>query len=143
MLFNFSINDLDDDAECGFTEFADGIRSGGVAVTPESCAATQRDLERLTNWAERNLVKFDNRKCKVLHWGKNNSRHQYLLGAEQLESSCAKRDPGVLGNKKPPIHQQYALMMKKANSILGCIGKTIASTPREVILALYLAHLEC
>ena len=49
----------------------------GVADTPEGCAAIQRDLNRLEGRTERNLMKFSKGKCKVLHLGRNNRKHQY------------------------------------------------------------------
>ncbi|KAK4807002.1 hypothetical protein QYF61_000331 [Mycteria americana] len=52
ILFNVLINDLDDG------EFADDTKLGGVADTPEGCAAIQRDLDRLEKWAGRSLVRF-------------------------------------------------------------------------------------
>ena len=74
VLFNTFLNDLDDGAECTLSKFADDTNLGGVADAPEGCAAVQRDLNRLEKWADRNLMKFN--KCKVLHLGRDNSRHQ-------------------------------------------------------------------
>ena len=48
-----------------------------MADTLEGCAAIQRDLDGLASWVERNLVKFNKGKCRVLHLGRNNPIHQY------------------------------------------------------------------
>lgn len=41
-------------------------------LTPESHAATQRDLDRLERWAEKNLVSFHKSKWRHLYLGRNN-----------------------------------------------------------------------
>ena len=106
--------------------------------TPYRCAIIQRDLNRLEKWADRNFISFNKGKCQVLQLKKNEPRYPNLLGDGHLESSLAERDLGVLVDKLN-TRQQCGLVAKAANSILGCIRKTIASRSREVILPLCLA----
>ena len=83
-----------------------------------------RDFDRLERWDDKNLMKFNN--CRVLYLWRNNPRHQYMLGASQLESSSAEKDLGVLIDTKLNMSQQCALAAK-ANNILGCIRQNISS----------------
>ena len=47
ILFSVRVNDLDDGAEHTLSKSADNTKQGGVADTPDGCAAVQRDLDRL------------------------------------------------------------------------------------------------
>ena len=79
-MFNIFNNDLDEVIESILSKFADDRKLGGVADTPEGCAAIQRDLNGLKSWAERKQIRFNKSKCKVLHLGRNNHMHEYRLG---------------------------------------------------------------
>ena len=100
VLFNLLISDLVDGTECSLSKFADDTKLGGVANTPEGCAAIQRDLDRLDSWEERNLMKSNKGKCRILHLGRNNPKHQYRLRPDLLESSSVERDLGDLADNK-------------------------------------------
>ncbi|KAK4830781.1 hypothetical protein QYF61_013614 [Mycteria americana] len=125
----------------GDTENVPGHSPGqpAPAAPALSCATIQTDLSRLEKWAGRNLMKFNQRKCKGLHLGRNNPRHQYTLGWGGVgqvmgwKAAWQRSSWGPAGQKA----EHEPAMCPWANNQVGCIGNSIASSSGEVILPLH------
>ncbi|PKU34263.1 rna-directed dna polymerase from mobile element jockey-like [Limosa lapponica baueri] len=136
MLFNIFISDLDDGIKCTLMKFANDTKLKGEVDTSEGRATLQEDPDRLEEWANKNLMKFNKDKCKVLHLGKHNPGVQHRLGSTRLGSSTVERDLGVLVDDKLNMSEQCAAVAKQANRMLGYINKSITSRDKEVIISL-------
>ncbi|PKU48926.1 rna-directed dna polymerase from mobile element jockey-like [Limosa lapponica baueri] len=100
-LFNALISDLNCRIKCTLMKFADGTKLSVEVDASEGRATLQEDLDRLEEWVNKNLMKFNKDKCKVMHLGKLNPGEQHRLGSTQLGSRCIESHLGILTGEGP------------------------------------------
>ena len=96
----------------------------------------QSDIDSYT-WSERWQLPINVGKCKILHIGKYNPKHNYYMNGRILEKIETQNDLGVLMDTEIKFHQQTSSAIKKANQILGLIKKILAAKNEENISLLY------
>ncbi|GAB0176248.1 hypothetical protein GRJ2_000090000 [Grus japonensis] len=128
---------MDSGIECTLSKFANDTKLCGVVDMLEGRDAIQRDLDRFARWSPVNRMKFNKVKCKVLHVGQDNPKHNSRLGEEWIESSPEEKDLRVLIDEKLNMTWQCELAAQKANHVLDCIKSSVTSRLREVILLFY------
>ena len=96
-------------------------------------------MDRLDEWAHRNLMRLNKVKCKVLHLEQDNPRYVYRLEEKLSESNPAEKDLEAPVDKKLDISQQHTLAVWKTNCILGCTKGGVVSRVRDAIVTLYSA----
>jgi len=136
-LFNIFIGNMDSGIECHLNEFADDTKRSGAVDTPEDWMPSRRTLTSSRSGPCVNLRRFNRVKFRVLHLGQGNRKHKYKLCVEWIASSSEEKNLGVLFDEKLSMTWQCALAAQKANPILGCSKRSMASRSREVILPLY------
>ena len=146
LLFVVFINDLPDDMKYSICRtFADDCKLYGL-VGNENLNKLQIDLRELERWSLKWQLPFNVKKCKVLHFGKNNPEREYVLYDHILETSDQQKDLGILVDNKLKFHSHAAAAAKKANQVLGVIKKSYTTRDTYTIKTLYTAmvrpHLE-
>ena len=146
ILFIIYVNDIDDGLICKISKFADDTKITGRVTTTAEKSLLQTDLDRLVNWSNKWQMTFNLNKCKVLHIGNNNDRHNYSMNGIELLKVNEEKDLGVTisSDLKPGKH--CTEVVKTANKLIGFIGRTFEFKSEKVILTLFNAlvrpHLE-
>ena len=115
------INDLPDSVKSEVEMFADDTK---IFDKTSNSNTIQADLDALSEWSKKWLLKFNEGKCKALHFGKKNANQDYYLNGQKIDSSDCEKDLGVLVSNDAKSAKQCAAAAKKANSCLYVLKKT-------------------
>ncbi|TRZ26216.1 hypothetical protein HGM15179_000828 [Zosterops borbonicus] len=139
-VFNIFVDDMDSGIESSLSKFSVDTELCGAVNTLEGRDAIKKELDRVERWVHVNLMEFNNARCKILHMGWGNPKHEYRLDGEWIESSLEEKDLGALSDKKLSMTRQCSFAAPRANHILSCIKRTVASRSREMIFPFSCSH---
>ena len=140
LLFVIFINDIPNGMKNITKIFADDTKAYGTVRNLDEHDILQRDLDLALAWSDKWQMNFNIGKCHSLPMGYNNMHYPYSIDGNTIESVTEEKDLGVIIDKKLDFHQHIMASAKKANSILGCIRRTIKHKDREIMLPLFKAH---
>nr|VZI31542.1 unnamed protein product [Spirometra erinaceieuropaei] len=109
ILFLIYVDDVARDVDCEVAMFADDMKIWSVIRGPADEDRLQMNLNRLEEWSNRWLLRFNVAKCSILRLGntaRSASTRGYFLGGAALQEAEAQRDLGVLttSSLKPSAH---------------------------------------
>ncbi len=96
----------------------------------------QNDLDRLVSWARKWQLNFNIDKCKVLHIGSNKDRVNYSMNGVQFSKVDQEKDLGVIISNDLKPNLQCKEVIKKANKVIGFIGRTFEYKSEKIIRTL-------
>nr|VZI46236.1 unnamed protein product [Spirometra erinaceieuropaei] len=106
ILFLIYVDDAARALDCEVAMFADDMKIWSVIRGPADEDRLQMNLNRLEEWSNSWLLRFNVAKCSILRLGKtarSASTRGYFLGGAALQEVEAQKDLGVLTTSSPPI----------------------------------------
>ena len=76
---------LDANLVSKISKFADDTKLGGKVDTVQDRLQIQQDLANIVEWSKKWQMPFNLEKCKVMHVGHSNIKHDYYMGGIKLK----------------------------------------------------------
>ena len=101
--------------------FADDAKVYREVNCTEDYESLQLDLDITSEWSHKWQLPFNETKCKCMHFGTRNPKMKNHI----LEESSEERYLGVIIVESLKFRRHAASAVKKANTVLGIIKKSI------------------
>jgi hypothetical protein len=138
-LFTIHIDDIDEVVKRieFFIKFADDGKGAKIVKDAADAAVLQETLELLCRWADSWGMSFNEKKCKVMHVGRNNPNCDYYMNGVKLAVVEEEKDVGITVHKslKPAKHCER--VAATAMGVLKQMSKNFHYRDRNIFLKLY------
>ena len=141
-LFIYFINDLPDVVnKSNIKIFADDTKAYNSINNPEDIINLQNVIDEMFLWTQKWLLKFNKDKCKILHIGKNNPKHEYSIGPEfdksKLDTTDLEKDLGILVDTNLDFKKHIKTIVKKASYLSYKILKNFTYRESTILVPLF------
>ena len=140
-LFIYFINDLPDVISTFLKIFADDTKAYQPIRSIIDKDKLQNTINKLYEWSEKWLLKFNGSKCKVLHLGKNNPHYEYTIQegdiTKTLEVTNSEKDLGVFMDPLLSFDNHITNVIKKARRLTGLIVRSITYKSKDIMVPLF------
>lgn len=142
ILFIIFVNDLPEVVGNVCKLFADDCKLYKNIKCKTDQIELQEDIDRLCNWSEKWLLKFNVTKCKSVSYGNMKLPHQYTLlddnGQRQnLTIDQSEKDLGIQFTRTLSFDDHINNLVNKVNKITGLIRRTFKFMDKSLFLTLY------
>ena len=146
LAFIVFINDLDQAATLIeiLNKFADDTKMGNKIITDEDYTKIQKTLDELVHWSNEWGMKFNEKKCTVVHFGgKKNKEHVYYMNNIPLNKSTLEKDLGILVSSDLKPSAQCVNAIKNARIALRNIETSFLYRDHKVFVKIYKQYVRC
>ena len=142
ILFVIYINDLPEvvDKDTFIFLFADDTKAFRFLKSESDCIQLQKDIDQMSAWSHKWLLKFHPQKCNMMHIGKVNSENklfEYEMEGHRLSYTKCEKDLGIFIDDKLSFDKHINYSINKANRVMGIVRKTFEYMDEEIFLQLY------
>ena len=145
LLFVVYINDLPDNMNHSMKLYADDSKIIGEINSERDYEELQQDIDKAVVWAKTWLMRFNIKKCKVLHVGKQSrtrSSNVYLMTDDngdqhELAETVLERDLGILVSNDLKWKSQTEAATAKANRVFGIFKRVFQCRSVKLWQTLY------
>ncbi len=141
VLFLLFVSDITEVVNSNMILFADDTKLYRRIHSQEDVQILQNDIDKLKDWSDKWLMKFNKDKCHTIHFGHNNPRKVYTIDNVGLDTSEEEKDLGVLitSNLKPA--SQCLSAAKKATSAWRWSRRSFKYINQESFKKLYKSYI--
>jgi Reverse transcriptase (RNA-dependent DNA polymerase)/Endonuclease-reverse transcriptase len=140
LLFLLYVNELPNWIKNNIRMFADDTKIWRKIRSEEDSESLQNDLDKLEEWSDKWMLKFNTAKCKVMHIG-HKLDTKYWMGKSvnrmELETIEEEKDLGVFIRSDLKSSTQCVKSAARARRIVGMIRRNFRKLDKEDFLLLY------